>query len=760
MAALLQASDGNFYGTTRLGGVGIGTIFKMTPAGAFSLLGSFGASDGAAPRGPLLRTSDGAFFGTTTLGGAQNHGTVYRLAADGSLSTLHDFVDDSVDGSQPMSGLVQGPDGAFYGTTAGTMTMGVAPTTFGTAFRVTADGVFTLLHTFSGGQTDGATPTAALLPTADGNFLGTTAYGGALFGGTVFRMTPTGATTLLHSFSGDASDGAAPNSALVQATDGNVYGTTTYGGTLGFGTIFRLSPAGALTLLYSFSGGGDGAFPAGVIQASDGNLYGTTSTGGQFNAGTIFRVSLAGALTTLHAFSGADGGNSVAPLMQGADGLLYGTTAGGGIYPGGAVFKMTLGGVLSVMAGLSLADGANSTAALVQAPDGTLYGTTLLGGPIGQGVVFRFDPQALPLKPTTVVRAPAGPSGVHLTWSSVATAVSYTVRRATASGAETVLASGIAATQYADVTATRGATYYYIVSAVNASGESVPSYEVSIRVGQTVDGDFDGDGKADIAVFRPSTGAWYVRGVSISPTTWGGPGDIPLRGDFDGDGKADVAVFRPVPSATWYVANGSWVGRNQPASGVGHLAVPGDYDGDGQTDVAVFRPLTGAWFILKSSDFTTPIRITWGGIGDIPVQADYDGDGKTDIAVFRPSTGVWYIVLSSSGFSTYITRQWGGQGDIPVPGDYDGDGKADIAVFRPSTGVWYVIRSSTSTGLAVTWGGLGDVPVPGDYDGDGQTDVAVFRPSTGAWYVIDSSTGQGVTVTWGGVGDIPILSRP
>ena len=238
-------------------------------------------------------------------------------------------------------------------------------------------------------------------------------------------------------------------------------------------------------------------------------------------------------------------------------------------------------------------------------------------------------------------------------------------------------------------------------------------------------------------------------------------------GDFDGDKKSDVTMFRP-STAGWYFLKS---GANYTTSGAvvwgasTDAVVPGDYDGDGKTDPAVFRPSTGGWYFLKSStNFTSSGAVTWGASTDTPVAGEYDGDGKTDPAVFRPSTGGWYFLKSSTNFTSSGAVTWGASTDVAVPGDYDGDGKIDPAVFRPSTGGWYFLKSSTNftTSGAVVWGVSTDTPVPADYDGDGKTDPAIFRPSSGLWAILQSSTNYttSIGVTWGIGGDTPILERP
>jgi len=277
--------------------------------------------------------------------------------------------------------------------------------------------------------------------------------------------------------------------------------------------------------------------------------------------------------------------------------------------------------------------------------------------------------------------------------------------------------------------------------------------------------DFDGDGKTDIAVYRPGDGSWIIVPSSPSAAPYtvgrGTPGDLPVPGDYDGDGKTDIAVYRP--------GNGSWIiiPSSTPAAPYtvswgwsipGNLPVPADYDGDGKTDVAIFyrTAWAGIWLINGSSAGIIA-KVLGGMEGDIPVPGDYDGDGKTDIAIYRTArSGTWLINASLEGF---IGEDWGGmEGDIPVPGDYDGDGKTDIAIYRTARSGTWLIDASLEGSISKDWGGMeGDIPVPGDYDGDGKMDLAIYRPSTGEWHILFSSTGASYVVPWrGDPGDILI----
>jgi uncharacterized delta-60 repeat protein len=260
--------------------------------------------------------------------------------------------------------------------------------------------------------------------------------------------------------------------------------------------------------------------------------------------------------------------------------------------------------------------------------------------------------------------------------------------------------------------------------------------------------DFDGDGRADISVFRPSDRTWYLNQSTngVSATQFGLSTDKITPADFDGDGKTDIAVFR---DGIWYLqrSTAGFIGITFGAPG--DIPQPADFNNDGKAEIVLFRPSNGSWYVYDFINNQVNV-VAFGQNGDKPVVGDYDGDSRADIAVFRPSNGFWYIQRSRDGSSAI---QFGVSEDKPVPADYDGDGKTDIAVFRPSNGTWYLQRSQLGfTGMA--FGFSTDIPTPADYDGDGKADVAVYRPSNGTWYI--QRSGSGFTgVTFGEATDRP-----
>jgi uncharacterized repeat protein (TIGR03803 family) len=391
---------------------------------AFSTLVDFDGANGAAPATVLMQGFDGNFYGTTQSGGTgpdcyrARCGTVFQMTPTGALTTLYSFCSKNYcfDGEEPVGSLVQTADGDFYGVTEA----GGPHTPYcrgcGTIFKINTAGMLTQFYAFCSlpGCSDGSSPVAGLVQASDGNLYGTTSSGGANGGGTVFRITLARQLTTVYSFCAlaNCADGSYPQSSLVQGSDGNLYGETIFGGASGLGTIFEITSMGEMTTLFSFDGTNGFGPLGGLIQAVNGDFYGVTESGGTAENGTVFRITSAGELTTLYSFCSktpcADGGAPLG-LVQANDGNFYGTTSVGGVgcgeYGCGTVFEITPAGVLTTLFSFDFDDGEYPEAGLLQATNGTFYGTTY--GPY-DGEIFSLSTGLGPFVASAQDRAKIG----------------------------------------------------------------------------------------------------------------------------------------------------------------------------------------------------------------------------------------------------------------------------------------------------------------------------------------------------------------
>jgi uncharacterized repeat protein (TIGR03803 family) len=357
--ALVLATDGNLYGTTFDGGANAsGTVFKITASGSLTTLYNFCSlsqcADGRNAVG-VVQGTDGNFYGTTYTGGVGGGGTVFRITPGGTLTTLHSFCSQSgcLGGHDPVLGLIQATNGDFYGTTS----LGGDNDCFnglccGTVFRITPAGKLKTVYILRSQGKCTSLQSPFLMQAASGDFYGTRYPGGAHNRGTLFRMTPSGTLTTLYSFCSLTAclDGSAPYGGLVQATNGDFYGVTKLAGANHQGTVFRMTPSGTLKTLYNFcpqTGCPDGSSANALVQATDGNFYGTTYAGGAGGEGTVFRITPGGTLTTLYSFCSQtgcrDGASVETPIVQDTNGTFYGTAAFGGAHNDGTVFSLSVG---------------------------------------------------------------------------------------------------------------------------------------------------------------------------------------------------------------------------------------------------------------------------------------------------------------------------------------------------------------------------------------------------------------------------------
>lgn len=367
------------------------------------------------------------------------------------------------------------------------------------------------------------------------------------------------------------------------------------------------------------------------------------------------------------------------------------------------------------------------------------------------------DPPQPPAAPTGVSASDGTYSDrVQVTWNSVSGATSYEVWRRQPPTDAVRIAENVTATSYGDTTAVAGEFYNYRIKAVNAAGTSPLSdmdtghRRVAGGVGFVAD-DYDGDGHADIAVFYPYNGAWYIRLADGGSETvsLGDANSFSAPGDYDGDGVVDPAVYS---NGAWRIRlSDSGALRTEDWGWSGAMPVPGDYDGDGESDIAVYWPDTGNWYIRQSSDGAAR-EVNWGWSGAYAAPGDFDGDAITDLAVYYALTGDWYIQSSSDGqLWTGAAFNWGWADAWPVVADYNGDGRDDIAVYWITEGQWYIYIDGGSS-ISMKWGWANAWPVPADYDGDGLADIAVYWPAVGYWFIRQSSTGAlytGAGINWG-----------
>ena len=520
VSSLIQVSNGNFYGTQLLSGSNTGSIFMLTPAGVYTDLHDFAPSanpgfnyGGASPLSGLLLGSDGNFYGTASMGGANTVGTVFKFSASGTLTPLHDFSNGNPTGANPSSALALGPDGDLYGTAPAGGAYGR-----GAAFRVTSAGTISALCSFTHVNDGGYFPETSLTLGLDGNFYSATTAGGVHGDGTIFQLTPAGAMNTLVSL--QYANNSNANQPLTLGPDGNFYGTTsgaffkitpagaiTYISNPGFNSgltlgsngnfygiagvsIAEVTPGGASTTLYTFTdAAGSGIEPlGGVIQATDGNLYGTTLLGGANEQGTVYRLSPAGTLMTLLSFgprpsgefsSNSDGAEPETGLVQGSDGNFYGTTITGGTSGNGTVFQITPAGVLTTLYSFTALntndgndDGQAPMSSLIEVGAGHFFGTANSGGVNGTGTIYE------------VTVGPAITSATQATgYENVGFSYQITASNGPTSFAATGLPTGLSVSASGKITGqpTQSGVFSVALSASNLGGTGAATLSLTVR---------------------------------------------------------------------------------------------------------------------------------------------------------------------------------------------------------------------------------------------------------------------------------------
>ncbi len=697
---------------------------------------SFAVTSGLLPTG-LTLNSNGSFSGAPTQSGTFN----FRVTASGwasgpgGCSAFRDYVLVVTCPGVTLTpaNLPGATVGSYYD-----QTISVAPG-----------------GSYSYNVTSGALPSGLTLNSATGAITGSPTMGGTFN----FRISATSGScsgTRDYTVTIACAGVTITTASLPAGTAGNAYSQP-----------IAISPAGNYT--FSLQSGG---LPGGLtLNSANGVISGLATVTGNYSF-TIKATAATGcAATQTYTLAINCPAITLSSLPTPTLNSPYNQTAAASPSGGGYSFAVTLGTLpagLSLNAATGLVSGTPTTA---EAYNFTITATGFGACPGSRAYAGTIAGGGCPA--ITLLDLPGGQAGQLYNHSATASPVgsySYTVTAGSLPPGVTLYGSLGMLFGYP----TQAGTFNFTITATNAANCN-GSKQYSLVIGgaalqSLVFGDFDGDGKADLSVWRGKAGEWLTINSGdgqLKTEAWGSSAapyfDVMTPGDYDGDGKMDLAVFRK-STGEWLIKGSRDGAVTAKVWGVAtDVPVPGDYDGDGKTDLAVWRGADSNWYILRSSDGQTE-SVSWGTsrapFKDVPVRADYDGDGKTDVAVFRQSNGHWYIRLSSDGST--LDKAWGLGSDLPVAADYDGDGKADFAVWRGADTNWYVLRSSDGQTQSISWGAasLGDVPAPADYDGDGKADAAIWRAADGNWYIKVSRDDSVKTIVHGQRGDLPLTSRP
>ena len=499
VGVIAQGRDANLYSTTQAGGAFFsghqyGTVFSFTPSGALSTLHSFDNTNGGKPNSGLTLGTDGNFYGTTTIGGS-GYGTIFKITPSGTYTVLHSFV-GATEGSNANTPPIQGYDGNYYGTTGDGVNM------YGAFYKMTSAGVVTVLYKF---PSTNRYPRGIVLGT-DGNFYGTT-VGTSTGLGTVFKMTTAGKITILHTFNG--SDGQNPIGQLILANDGNFYGTTKSGGSGIYGVVYKITPGGVFTVLHNFANDTQGSTPiAGLVQATDGDFYGMAYTDPGVASGLLYKITSSGVYTIVHEYltKNKDGASPQTAMIQNTNGILYGDTYSGGIgtfCACGTIFSLDLGldpfvtflpphskakvgkvigllgqgftGTTSVTFGGTSASFSVSSDTYMTAtvPSGAKTGSIVVstpGGTLTSNRTFRVTPQITSFDPSS------GPVGTVVTITG--TGLTQT-SKVTFGGVKATSFSVVADTEVTATVPTNAVTGKIVVTTAGGSATSATSFTVT-----------------------------------------------------------------------------------------------------------------------------------------------------------------------------------------------------------------------------------------------------------------------------------------